>query len=131
MSLINKPIIRLGEIIRAARNHAELTQRELAEILCISTHHLMMIEKGQEKPSFDLLCDFVEKLNIEIHNVFDPGLCRRQEEIVKIIEFVKSCTSSEIFALSTVLHVLTEQKTGNSGFLLPGCVKRSICSDCL
>lgn len=63
-----KENIKSGNIIgrRLKYLRGERSQGDMANILDITQAYLCEIEKGRRIPSFDLLCDFAEKLNTRI-----------------------------------------------------------------
>jgi transcriptional regulator with XRE-family HTH domain len=62
----------LGSNIRFYRNHAKISQENLAESVGISAKHISSIENGKAFPSADLLERFSNRLDISIPSLFLP-----------------------------------------------------------
>jgi transcriptional regulator with XRE-family HTH domain len=62
----------LGSVIKTARKSKRLTQKQLAEKLCISPRYLKAIENSGRKPSYDLLNRAIYELEIAAELVFFP-----------------------------------------------------------
>ena len=57
-------MVAIGSRIKAAREQAQLTQEELAEIIDISPTHMSVIERGVKTPTLDPFVKIVNALNI-------------------------------------------------------------------
>ena len=57
-------MVAIGSRIKAAREQAQLTQEELAEIIDISPTHMSVIERGVKTPKLDTFVKIVNALNI-------------------------------------------------------------------
>lgn len=66
---INK-YVQFGPVLKRARRAAGLTQEKLAEEVDISVNHLKHIEGGLRNPSWSLLVEFVQRLNISLDSMF-------------------------------------------------------------
>ena len=56
----------LGRRIRTARSRAGLYQRELAEALGISVHHLCRVERDHVKPSTVLVGKIARRVDVSV-----------------------------------------------------------------
>jgi SOS-response transcriptional repressor LexA len=56
----------VGEYIRARREEKELSARELAKRAGVSDGHIIYIEKGQRKPTFDIVMKILSALNADL-----------------------------------------------------------------
>jgi transcriptional regulator with XRE-family HTH domain len=56
----------LLQVIRARRQHLRLTQREVADKLAISQHHLSDLENGRRALDVDRLVPLLSLLNLEM-----------------------------------------------------------------
>ncbi len=54
----------MGDRIREARKHKELTQERLAELLDISVESVSHIERGSRLPSMQVFIKIIEVLNV-------------------------------------------------------------------
>lgn len=64
-----------GEVLRALRKEAHMTQTQVAEAMGLSTSTVCHFEKGMLTPTIDRLPDFAEALGIPVtylaHRLFD------------------------------------------------------------
>src|SRR5579864_6339170 len=69
----------LGEFIKAQRELANLSLRQLSEIAKVSNPYLSQVERGLYKPSADVLKSIAEALHVSAETMFaqagllDPG----------------------------------------------------------
>jgi DNA-binding XRE family transcriptional regulator len=56
--------------LRKYRKICGLTQAQLAEKCCVSTHHIGMIEMSRNNPTLELANKIAEALNIPIYKLF-------------------------------------------------------------
>jgi transcriptional regulator with XRE-family HTH domain len=96
----------LGTAVKEARSSSGLTQRELAESLNISTRYLMRIENGQRKPSYNLLCLIVSKLDIQTESVFRPTLEQSRKEIDRLNVLLQYCTKHQLSIITATVHAI-------------------------
>ncbi|MDR2569006.1 MAG: helix-turn-helix domain-containing protein [Oscillospiraceae bacterium] len=101
---------RLGAAVKSARRDLEMTQQELADMLNISRHHLLKIEKGHENPSYSLLCLLISELCIPADNIFHPESCCLQSEFDEIVIILKNCDDMEILAFLAILKSRVKYK---------------------
>ena len=68
----------VGEFIRAQREMANLSLRQLADIAKISNPYLSQIERGLHKPSADVLKNLASALKISAETMYaQAGLARQ------------------------------------------------------
>jgi|ERR1700730_16828955 len=60
----------LGEFIKAQRELANLSLRQLSEIAKVSNPYLSQVERGMYKPSADVLKNIAEALHISAETMF-------------------------------------------------------------
>lgn len=53
-----------GDVVRLGRHRRKLTQRQLADLVTVSPSHIGNIERGETKPSYDLVLSLCAVLNI-------------------------------------------------------------------
>jgi len=75
-------IVRLGAVVKSARKHRLLTQRQLAERLGITTRYLKAIENSGRKPSYDLLTRIIRELRISADDVFYSNNTAKQNKSI-------------------------------------------------
>lgn len=69
-------LVRLGQVLRHAREERGMTQDSLAEATDLSKKYISNIERGKSNPSYDVLYRLVSALNISadiFFNVCDIG----------------------------------------------------------
>ena len=58
--------MRIGDVIASVRRRKRIEQRELAKLIGSSVSYLSQIENNRKKPSFKLLNEIADKLNIPL-----------------------------------------------------------------
>lgn len=61
----------IGKKIAEIRIKRGFTQEKLAEMVNYSTNHIAKLESARTKPSFNLLIDIANAMNIEVKDLFD------------------------------------------------------------
>jgi len=95
---------RFGIAVRSARVVSGYTQRELAEKLGITAHHLGAIEKGYTNPGYELFCQLVNILNIQTDIIFNPDLVFLSPGIATIVRRLNVCNDKEINTVDLLLQ---------------------------
>ena len=86
-------MVAIGSRIKAAREQAQLTQEELAEIIDISPTHMSVIERGVKTPKLDTFVKIANALNISSDALL-------QDVIVPINDNILAELSTRISGLS-------------------------------
>lgn len=86
-------LILLGRKIAELRNHRNLTQEELAELVNYSANHIAKLESARTNPSFDLLVKIAKALDIQVKDLFDYE--ERNTESFMIQELLKTINTSD------------------------------------
>ena len=66
----DEPLRAFGEFLKAQRELANLSLRELSEMAKVSNPYLSQIERGMYKPSADVLKNIAEALHISAETMF-------------------------------------------------------------
>ncbi len=75
----------VGEYIRAEREDRDLFAKELAKRAGISDGHIIYIEKGQRKPTFDVVMKILKALNVDVQEFLqETGYLPTNAEPAKI-----------------------------------------------
>jgi transcriptional regulator with XRE-family HTH domain len=74
---------KLGENLRKARKERKLTQKQVAEILDISTDYVSRIEKGERTPRDRILFDIVDFIEGKTNDRSNLGLLEMTEAAVR------------------------------------------------
>lgn len=91
--IMNDTLILLGKRIAYLRNKRGFTQEKLAEMVDYSTNHISKLELARTNPSFELLVNLANALNIELKELFNFDEYQSTKYIKK--EFEKLLHSSE------------------------------------
>jgi transcriptional regulator with XRE-family HTH domain len=63
-----------GSRLQNIRQEKEITQEQLAERIGKSTEHISFLERGERSPSFEVIIDMAQALNISIAHLMDIDL---------------------------------------------------------
>jgi len=102
------PIDTLGIVIKTARKRIGMTRRELAAKLNITPKHLMRIENGKQKPSYNLLFRLIRELSLPVNEIFFPDFVYDHQEIEYIISMLYKCGKKELHVVTATLFALLE-----------------------
>ena len=106
MRSINKS---LGEVIKSARIGKQLTQEQLAEKIGVGPRHLMAIENEGKHPSYEVLYNLIEHLDISADLIFRPKTANRTIEQEQFIHEFLSCSEKEQKIVSETMRVLLRE----------------------
>jgi DNA-binding XRE family transcriptional regulator len=112
---MDNALAKLGVAIKEARLHADMTRIELAASLHITSRHLMAIENGHQKPSYDLLCSMVHKLALPTEEIFHPERIHGRKELEEVTAMLHYCDDREIAVISAALHAIMRFKRTTPG----------------
>lgn len=62
----------LGFLLREARQHSGLTQRELAEVLEVSQRYIVELERGKPTKAIERLLSFARETGITLFAEIEP-----------------------------------------------------------
>lgn len=96
-------IVEMGKRIAARRQSLGLSQNVLAEKIDISTNHLSNIERGREKPSFDVLVGLCNTLRVTPDYLL-MGSMHPQGVPQNLIDGLALCTAEDIALMETLVH---------------------------
>ncbi len=98
----------LGQIIKKARQAAELTQDELAERVGITARYIMAIENESKQPSLDVLCKIIRILRIPADNIFFPENKHTEEETEQIIRMIPLCNERDQKIIMSIVKTMLD-----------------------
>jgi transcriptional regulator with XRE-family HTH domain len=101
---------KLGVTIKDAREKKHLTQKQLTKRLSISTRHLISIENGRKKPSYNLLYLIIRELEIQPDTIFYPEYNYDMLVEKKLLMLLKECAEQDIKAIVGVLQSILDNK---------------------
>lgn len=101
----------LSDIIKEARQKADITVEKLAESIGVTERYLYRIENENKKPSFDVLSKLIRKLNILPDSIFYPEKPSKDSEVENLARMLYNCDerSMEIIK-ATAKAALESQK---------------------
>jgi transcriptional regulator with XRE-family HTH domain len=101
------PASQFGGLVRSVRKSRKLKIWQLAERVDIEVKHLGRIERGERKPSFDLIISLAKCLNVspmkffEFESTADPKTLRKS-----IDQSLSSLDAQQLGRLRQVLRIL-------------------------
>lgn len=98
--------VSLGDIIKEARQKANLKNEELAERLGISVRYLYRIENEDKKPSFDILYNLIRELSISPDTIFYPENASSDAEVEDLIRRLYKCDDRSIEVIKATANAL-------------------------
>jgi len=104
-------ICMVGAVIKEARLHFDMTRKELAAKVNITPRHLMSIEQGKKKPSFDLLCSLIRELFIPTDQIFYPETAHDHKEFDMAITLLRECNDKELDIIIFLIKALRSLKS--------------------
>ena len=96
----------LGVVIKNARIQMGLTRKEIAEKLRITPRHLMSIENGRQKPSYDLLYRLVRELSVPTEPIFYPESAHDGVKLQRVSTMLRMLDEKEISMITAALQSL-------------------------
>ena len=100
----------LGRVIKDARIRAGLSRKIIASRLSITPRHLMSIENGRQKPSYDLLYRLIRELSVPTEPIFYPELTYDSIELKQVATLLRMCDDKEISVINAALHSLLKSE---------------------
>lgn len=101
----------IGQKLQIQREKRKISQRQVAEAIGTSIHHLSAIERGLHKPSVDIFFGYCKVLNLTpdeilgISNIDDDIECI---ELIKIIRVLKKHQIKYLLVLARDLEKLNK-----------------------
>ena len=107
---MNYILCQLGQIIKAYRISANLTQNELAEQIGITNRYIMALENEHKQPSFELLCKLILMLNIPADNIFYPENKHTENEKEQLMRLISRCDERDLKIITATVTALLGSK---------------------
>jgi transcriptional regulator with XRE-family HTH domain len=104
----------LGAVIKNARLNKEFTQEQLAEKIGIGPRHIMAIENEGKHPSYEVLCNLIQILDISADLIFRPKTANQSIEQEQFIREFLSCNEREQKIVSETMRVLLREIRSDS-----------------
>lgn len=71
-----------GEKLNQFRRYKGLTQEELAELINKTTDHISLLERGERSPSFEVILDLSEALDVPVHHLMNLAQPSDSDELI-------------------------------------------------
>lgn len=101
----------LGEILKAARLHADITMETLATKVNITERYLYRIENEGKKPSFDVLYRLVRELSMSADLIFYPEKLSKDSEIEDLVRMLYSCDERSLEIIQATVKAALESQS--------------------
>lgn len=101
----NKPET-LGNIVKSARQRADITMEGLAEKVGITERYLYRIENEDKKPSYDVLYKLIRELSILPDSIFYPEKPSKDSEIENLLRMLYSCDERSLEVIKATAKAL-------------------------
>lgn len=105
---VTKAATDFGKLVRTIRKQRKLTSSQVAERVNIEVKHLGRIERGEKRPSFELIIALADALEASPSAFFDFESTSRDSKALKkhIIQQLDSRDTSELHKVIRFLKVL-------------------------
>ena len=102
-------MVAIGSRIKEAREHAHLTQEELAEIVDISPTHMSVIERGVKTPKLDTFVKIANALHLSADALLQDVVKPVNESIMaELSSRIGRMSEKEQDRILNAIRVLTE-----------------------
>ncbi len=81
----------LGDVVKAARQRAEITMEVLAERIDVTDRYLYRIENEGQKPSYDVLRKLIWELSIDPNLIFFPEKSDKDAKMEGLVRSLYRC----------------------------------------
>ena len=100
----------LGDIIKSARQEADITIEELANRVNITERYLYRIENEGKKPSFDVLYRLIRELSILPDSIFYPEKLVEDSEVENLIRMMYSCDERSMAIIKATIKAAIDSQ---------------------
>ena len=111
MHTVNKG---LGVVMKNARLNKQFTQEQLAEKIGIGSRHIMAIENEGKHPSYEVLSNLIQILDISADLIFRPKTANQSIEQEQFIREFLSCNEREQKIVRETMRVLLREIRNNN-----------------
>ncbi len=99
---------KLGDIIKAAREKADITIEALAYRAGITERYLYRIENEGKKPSFDVLYKLIRELSISPDLIFYPEKPSKDSEVENLLRMLSDCDERSLEVVKATVKALID-----------------------
>ena len=100
----------LGDIIKSARQKADITIEDLASRVNITERYLYRIENEGKKPSFDVLYKLIRELSILPDSIFYPEKLTQDSEAENPVRMMYSCDERSMAIIKATIKAAIESQ---------------------
>jgi len=100
----------LGEVVKAARQRAEITIEALAEKVDVTARYLYRIENEGQKPSYDVLCKLIRELSIDPNLIFFPEKPVKDTEMEGLVRSLYRCDRRSMAIIEATVKAALESQ---------------------
>lgn len=100
----------LGNIIKSARQRAEITMETLADRVGITERYLYRIENEGKKPSYDVLYKLIRELSISPDSIFYPEKPSKDSEAENLIRMLYGCDERSMQIIKATVKAALESQ---------------------
>ena len=98
----------LGNIIKAARKHSNLTMEMLAEKVGISERYLYRIENEGNYPRYEVLYKIIRALAINPDSIFYPEKPSKDSEVENLLRMLSACDERSLEVVKATAKALID-----------------------
>ncbi|MGN0494436.1 MAG: helix-turn-helix domain-containing protein [Acutalibacteraceae bacterium] len=99
---------KLGDIIKSAREKADITIEALAYRAGITERYLYRIENEGKKPSFDVLYKLIRELSISPDLIFYPEKPSKDSEVENLLRMLSDCDERSLEVVKATVKALID-----------------------
>ena len=99
----------LGKILKLAREEADISVETLAIKVGVTSSYIYRIEKGSQKPSFDILYCWIRELYISPDLIFYPEMSTKRPRIENLVRMLSVCDDNELALVTATVKALLKQ----------------------
>lgn len=97
---------KLGEILKLAREEADISVEALAIKVGVTKSYIYRVEKGFQKPSFDILYCWIRELYISPDLIFYPEMSTKRPRIENLVRMLSVCDDNELALVTATVKAL-------------------------
>lgn len=98
----------LGDIIKSARQRADITIEALADKVDITERYLYRIENEGKKPSYDVLYKLIRELSISPDSIFYPEKPSKDSEVENLLRMLSVCDERSLEVVKATVKALID-----------------------
>lgn len=100
----------LGDVVKAARQRAQVTIETLAEKIDVTGRYLYRIENEGQKPSYDVLWKLIRELSIDPDLIFYPEKSVKDTEMEGLIRRLYRCDKRSMAIIEATVKAALENQ---------------------